>query len=386
MQLQPLRRWSTAHAALLAIAILSGCAGPHADRLLQEVASAPAVSASTSHKLYVVTTRARASDPAILFDRTRSEHLTPLTVTIEVPPVHTTGRVERPRGGAADPAKHFVASEIGMYTSNAAASAALRADFRRNGGRALVFVHGYRTHFDSAVYRMAQIVHDGQYTGTPILFSWASSGRTLDYVYDKDSATVARDALEATLRQIAASGATRIDLVAHSMGGWLAMEALRNLAMTGNPDLGGRLSDVVLASPDIDVDIFRAQMRRIGVPKRPYFLLYSGDDKALRISSLIAGNRPRVGDYSDAASLAKLGVIAVNVSGVKAGDGLNHTRFADNPVLIRMLGERLTDPAAFEGDDDQIANGIDTLAGGVLSAGELVVTTPFRVLRIAFGG
>jgi len=381
----PSRPRTAACAMLLAVALLSGCAGPHADRLLQEVATAPAVTASTAHKLYIVTTRGRGSDPSVLFDRTRSEQVTPLTVTVEVPPAHVTGRVERPRGGAADPAKHFVASEIGMFTSNAAASAALRADLRRNGGRALVFVHGYRTHFDSAVYRMAQIVHDGQYTGTPVLFSWASAGKTLDYVYDKDSATVARDALEATLRQIAASGATRIDLVAHSMGGWLAMEALRQLAMTGDRDLGGRLSDVVLASPDIDVDIFRAQMRRIGVPKRPYFLLYSGDDRALRLSSLIAGNRPRVGDYSDADSLARLGVITVDVSGVKAGDGLNHTRFADNPVLIRMLGERLTDPSAFEGNDDQIADGIDTLASGVLNAGELVVTTPFRVLRIAFG-
>ena len=34
------------------------------------------------------------------------------------------------------------------------------------------------------------------------------------------------------------------------------MEALRQLAITDDRDLDGRLGDVLLASPDIDVDVF----------------------------------------------------------------------------------------------------------------------------------
>src|SRR5690606_36940194 len=133
----------------------------------------------------------------------------------------------------------------------------LRERITRTGGRALVFVHGYRTPFDGSVYRTAQIVHDSGYTGTPVLFSWASSGRTVDYIYDNNSATVARDGLEKTLRTLRAAGASRIDIVAHSMGNWLTMEALRQFALTSDRDIGNSLGDVILASPDIDVDVFK---------------------------------------------------------------------------------------------------------------------------------
>src|SRR5690606_37574274 len=145
----------------------------------------------------------------------------------------------------------------------------LRERITRTGGRALVFVHGYRTPFDSSVYRAAQIVHDSGYKGTAVLFSWASTGRTVDYIYDNNSATVARDGLERTLRLLHAAGATRIDIVAHSMGNWLTMEALRQLAISEDHKLARSLGDVVLASPDIDVDVFKSQLRRIGRPERP---------------------------------------------------------------------------------------------------------------------
>ncbi len=38
------------------------------------------------------------------------------------------------------------------------------------------------------------------------------------------------------------------------MGGWLTMEALRASAIAGDRDLSGHLDDVILASPDIDMD------------------------------------------------------------------------------------------------------------------------------------
>jgi len=215
--------------------------------------------------------------------------------------------------------------------------AAARAD----SGRALVFVHGYNTDFDDAVYRTTQIVHDSGYSGAPILFSWASGGRTVDYVYDRDSANAARDGLENLLRSLARSGVKRIDIVAHSMGTWLTMEALRGLAIAGDRDVGGRLGDVVLASPDIDVDVFKSQMRRYGVPDRPFIVLLSDDDRALRFSSLISGQQPRLGDYRDASDIASLGLIVVDLTQVKAGDSFNHTKFADNPALISLLGEKL---------------------------------------------
>ena len=135
----------------------------------------------------------------------------------------------------------------------------------------LVFIHGYNTGFDDGVYRVTQIAHDTRYPGTPILFSWASGAKTRDYVYDKDSSTAARDDLEETLVMLSKSRSVKsIDIIAHSMGNWLAMETLRQLAIAGNRDLDGKLGYVVLASPDIDVDIFKKQMKRYGKPDRPF--------------------------------------------------------------------------------------------------------------------
>jgi esterase/lipase superfamily enzyme len=130
------------------------------------------------------------------------------------------------------------------------------------------------------------------------------------------------------------------------------METLRQLAITGDRDLSGKLGDVVLASPDIDVDVFKSQMRRYGKPDKPFILLLSDDDRALRLSGLIAGSRPRVGDYKNAADLADYGVTVVDLSSAKGADTFNHTKFADNPTLVKMLGQRLREDDGFASDRD----------------------------------
>ncbi|MFC5586856.1 alpha/beta hydrolase [Nitratireductor kimnyeongensis] len=267
---------------------------------------------------------------------------------------------------------------------------ALRARIQSNNGRALVFVHGYNTGFTGAVYRSAQIFHDAGYNGTPILFSWPSAERTLDYVYDYNSATAARDALEDTLRLISRAGAKRIDIVAHSMGSWIAMEALRQLAISGDRDLGGKLADVILASPDLDVDVFKTQMRRYGVPSKTFLVLTASNDRALNLSGFIAGNQTRLGAYNEVSSLTALGVTVVDVSKVKAGGWLNHTKFAENPLLVRLLGERLS----FEGKLDGVTQGelssrledlVQNLGSTVGTAAEIIITTPLTVVDLVAG-
>lgn len=374
-----------------ALAAVVGCAGPTRVPLLAGIAAEfPADAVSGRHMIYVATTRMKSEIPAEVFSGGRAPLTSFAAVDITVPKAHVKGQIERrKRRQAADPSRFFVAHNVTAYGTEPAFQDALRTDLKKGTGRALVFVHGYNTAFDGAVYRMTQIVHDSGYDGTPVLFTWASGGKAVDYVYDSNSASAARDALEATLRMVARSGATRIDIIAHSMGNWVTMEALRQLAISGDRDLGNRLGDVVLASPDIDVDVFKAQMRRYGKPDKPFILFLSRDDRALRLSGFIAGNRPRVGDYGDAKEIADLGVIAVDLSQLGAGDRLNHTKFADNPVLISILGDRLREDDQLEPSEQQLTARINELAtgvGGTLgSAAAVVVTTPFEVINIMIG-
>ena len=355
---------------LVVLALLAGCAGGPDPRTMLDAAAAGQESVAATHRILVATTRTPAKARGELYGGGRADELGFARIDVTIPAGHRSGAVEQPRNGARrDASKHFAAGEMAVYAAQADFAQELRARVAATGGRALVFVHGYRTPFANSVFRMAQIVHDSGYSGTPVLFSWASTGRTVDYVYDNNSATIARDGLERTLTLLRAAGATRIDIVAHSMGNWATMEALRQLAIRGDTGVADVLGDVVLASPDIDVDVFKAQMRRIGIPKKPFFIMLSRDDRALLVSGIIAGNRPRVGDYGDDAALASLGVTVVDVSGLKAGDGLNHAKFADNPLLVRLLGERLT-------------QGLGQTIG---SAAEIVITTPLEAFSVAVG-
>ncbi|MCC2113989.1 MAG: alpha/beta fold hydrolase, partial [Hyphomicrobiales bacterium] len=216
------------------------------------------------HTIHIATTRARNEAEGTLFSGERGERTGFARIAVSVPGAHEPGKIEWPRRAPGDPAKHFVTRDGGVLADEAEFAAGLRAALaaRPAGSRdVLVFVHGYNTLFAEGVYRFAQIVNDSGFTGVPVLFTWASRGRVVDYVYDRDSATAARDALERTLEVAAASGAERVHILAHSMGNWLTVETLRQARIAGNVDFGGRLGEVVLASPDIDVDVFKTQMR-----------------------------------------------------------------------------------------------------------------------------
>ena len=384
-------RWKIVPVLAFALA-LAGCAGQGAHDLLNRTAvTAPASEIAATHEIFVATTRQQATkEPRQVFDGDRSLTTGYARVDVTVPKLHKVGAIERAKGPAdSDPAKQFTAVDVVHYGDASQFAKAVGADIAMRGNRALVFVHGFNNGFDDGVYRLTQIAHDTHYPGTPVLFSWASSGKTTGYIYDKDSSTAARDDLEATLRMLAKTKVKSIDIVAHSMGTWLTMEALRQLAIENNRDLDGKLGYVILASPDIDVDVFKKQMIRYGKPSKPFAILLSGDDRALKLSSFISGDKPRVGDYGNAADLANYGVTVVDLTQAKGGDRLNHAKFADNPILVQLLGDRLRTPAGLASDEPghgEIGDLGQGLGKAVGSVAEIVVTTPFKVLTIATGG
>jgi esterase/lipase superfamily enzyme len=367
--------------SLVVTGVLAGCASDVPHDMLAETGVTDA-SPQATHRIYVATTRARSGSGGEVFSGSRSTELGYARVDVAVPQGHKVGELGRPESGNADPRKHFMAREIALYPERAAAQTDLAAAIAARNGRVMVFVHGYRTQFDDAVYRFTQIVQDSGYSGVPLLFTWASSGKTMDYIYDRDSALSARDELEGTLRMAAASGAKRIDVVGHSMGAWLTMEVLRQMAIGGDNVLAERAGDVALASPDIDVDVFRAQMARVKRPGRPIFVITSADDKALGLSSRIAGNMPRVGDDPNDAEIARMGVVVVDVTKLKAGDSNNHAKFADNAALVRLIGEYVEAPEQFAGSSEEITARVRQIAGVPEQGGKagIVFTSPERVI------
>ncbi len=273
---------------------------------------------------------------------------------ISVPPGHRAGQIELPAFGKAHPKSHFLVTyERGMGAEEFSSQIASNVSGRVGADRdVLVFVHGFNTSLDEARLRLAQIVADGRFGGVPVLFTWASSGNFLAYESDKQAATVARDALGNLLRDLGqAPGIGRVHVLAHSMGGWLAMETLREAAISGNGSLNGHLGEVMLAAPDIDLGVFRQQMARLKGARVSVFA--SAGDRALNLSSRLAGQRPRVGAIdasksSDRAELQKLGVTIYDLSQFSAGL-TGHAIYANAPAVIRTIGNELTRTREGEG-------------------------------------
>jgi esterase/lipase superfamily enzyme len=318
---------------------LAGCASGPSSGLLRPVAAADPSRATLT--VLAATTRAPAprQEDGFVFSGERGQALAFQEFVIGIPPQRERGRLlvdpDHP-----DPNRAFTLIASRPLTSEAFSAALARRSPGSTGARrALVFVHGYNTRFDEAVFRGAQIALDLNVNAVPVLFSWPSRGELVDYPYDRDSAAFSRDAFERTLRLLAKDRAiVGIDIFAHSMGNWVTMETLRQLAIANDDAVRPKLGTVVMAAPDIDFDVFRTQVERIGPLKSKLVLYTSTDDRALALSQFLFGGKPRVGNSGDLEAFRALGVEAHDLSNVAASSGTRHNKAFGDPQTIASIG------------------------------------------------
>jgi esterase/lipase superfamily enzyme len=270
---------------------------------------------------------------------------------VSIPPGHEPGVIERPSITSESRSRHFVVvGERKLDPATFQQEIATQVSGRVGTSRdVLVFVHGFNVNYDEARFRLAQIVTDGSFTGVPVLFTWPSRNQILAYGSDKESATASRDPLEKLLEDLAATpGVGRVHILAHSMGTWLAMEALRQAGIAGKGDLDGHIGEVMLAAPDIDLDVFRGQMARVG--KTAHVSVFAAaDDRALSVSRTLAGDRMRLGalDLSNKQHLDELLGLNVRVYDLTKSSGsdfFRHGTFAEAPSVVKSIGAQLAEP------------------------------------------
>jgi len=158
-------------AAVFALALL-GCAGRPSGNL---VVSATAPDASIVDML-VATTRTSVAEPVgVMFSGERAHGLAFADIAISIPPdsARRVGDVQWPSRLPGDPEHDFVTVRADRLDMKEAI-----ADFDRRLLRlkpserhVLLFVHGYNTRFEEAVYRFAQIAHDAGAPVVPVLFT-----------------------------------------------------------------------------------------------------------------------------------------------------------------------------------------------------------------------
>ncbi len=335
--------------------------------------------------VFVGTTRGQDAETGAEFGITRSFDERYARYDVSIPPEHEPGKITWPkRHRAPDPARDFLTADREIYSG----SAAFRSDLSRalraapKGRReAFIFVHGYNTTFAEGIYRLAQLGQDLGTESVLVSYSWPSRASVLGYVYDRDSVLFARDGLERLLQDVAASGAERIFIVGHSLGGHLTMETLRQMALSGDDHALSRISGVALMSPDIDVDVFQSQARSIGTLPQPFFIFTSQRDRALSLSARLTGEGDRLGNVKDPAQVGNLQVTLIDTSAFDVGSG--HFNVGNSPALIALLGRLSEVDAALAGDERRPSGLLPGVVLTIRNATEIILSP---VTQIANSG
>ena len=356
-------RMKTGFHAVLAVAMAVAC-GSCSSRPSQGVLIpvTEAVEGTSRVPIFVATTRQRSTiDPGEMFSGERAAEVSYAAITVSIPPdaSRKVGEVQWPASLPGDPRRDFVTVAADYLDKQAftASIAAIARQTRRS--KVLVFVHGFNNRFDDAVYRFAQIVHDSKVPAIAVLFTWPSRGemRLRAYTYDRESANYSRDALESLLNMLVSyPGITEVNLLAHSMGNWVALEALRGRSMRGGQTSASlktdKLKNVMLVAPDVDVDVFRTQIQRMGAAKPRIALFVSQDDPALNLSKNIWGGIPRLGDVDPTqepyrSEFERDRILVFDLTKLETvGDNAHDRAFEDVTSVMAMIRQRLKDGQA----------------------------------------
>lgn len=371
-----------ARALLLLISLLLAACATRPEEVLRPVPTkAPGAS---QINMLVVTTRQAVQDPGQLYSGERGKAISFDSIEVSIPPDRSRniGEIQWPKRVQANPEREFAVLDVRKVASERQVLEWFRGN-RNSKRQAVIFVHGFNNTYADAVFRFAQLKHDAGITAAPILFTWPSRGSVFDYLYDKESANYSRGALEDLIIQAAKSSDTgEITIVAHSMGTWLAMEALRGVAMREG-GVPAKVKDVILASPDIDVDVFRRQMIEMG-PRLPHFTIFvSTGDKALAMSRWLSGGINRVGGadptpYTD--TLKRLGITVINTSGLESKDALGHNAFAGSPDIVGLLGRQVAGQS-LQSNKTGLADRIEGFANFAGSATRAAISLPIAIVN-----
>jgi esterase/lipase superfamily enzyme len=267
------------------------------------------------------------------------------------------------------------------------ANAALEAELDRRLAASptkevVLYVHGFNETFASAADTMAELCHFLGREPVCVFFTWPSSHTgnfLISYTNTTESAAYAVNHLKKTIRRIATRpGVERVHVLAHSRGTAVALDALSQLLLESiaagqEPVNSLKLGELVLLSPDIDMDIAGERItaylsdpdlisvwpeRRLPRSLKGRLTIYaSPEDRALLVSKILFRSRYRLGELTAADMkpeaqrfLAKIGKIDLISYKGKRTDLFGHSYFTTNPEvssdLIELIryGKRLGEP------------------------------------------
>jgi esterase/lipase superfamily enzyme len=202
----------------------------------------------------------------------------------------------------------------------------------------LLFVHGYDFEFDEAVLWTAELKRYLEIDGPVIVYDWASRGDVLAYREDEQAVERSVPRLEGFLRELRAEmGDVRIDLIAHSIGNRLQLNALQSIAQKhSGPPL---FRNMVLAAPDVASGPFVDQIAGSSKLAQRTTLYVSSSDRALLASQRLHKDLRAGRDL-----ILVHGVDTVDVSPVDTSR-TRHSYYIENRWVLSDIYQLLRDDA-----------------------------------------
>ncbi len=259
---------------------------------------------------------------------------------VSIPFRHKLGQLESPFFKFFEnPARHVVLlAVIPMGTGFWVAHVRDRIQASANH-EAFIFIHGFNVTFADACRRTGQLAYDLKFSGAPIMWSWPSDGRVLNYVKDETDVEWSTENLRAFLQMITReTKAQTVHLIAHSMGNRALLRALAALAAQPGPPGRPLFNQVVLTAPDIDRDVFLQLAKVIRRAAERTTLYASSTDKAIEASRRIHG-APRAGEAGPHLVVTE-GIDTIDVSAVDTSF-LGHSYYGDKVSVISDLFDLL---------------------------------------------
>lgn len=232
---------------------------------------------------------------------------------------------------------------------------ALRRQLDQDPDRHIViYVHGFNTHLVTNTELAAEFFHYMGRKGAVLSFEWPSAGKLLAYSEDKNRASQSTRLFRGLIAHLASlTGAKQIDIIAHSAGNPIVVNALHELRLAESDRSSAELQKkygihrVILAAPDMDLVVFfNAVYDRFYEIAGGVSVYASPNDKALNFSSMIFKDRRlgrSIGELEDwetrvLAGVREIEMIDVSVAEAIYGGGSGHSYFHRDPWVSTDIG------------------------------------------------
>ena len=177
----------------------------------------------------------------------------------------------------------------------------LRDAANLRNGRVLLYVHGYREKLQTTARDAVQIGAMSNFDGPIIHYSWPSQGNLLSYAVDETNMYWDQRNFRNFLTKLARTEWVKeIVIVSHSLGARLVTPAVEYVDRTSTNADSSNISNIILASPDVDREDFERDIaeevlaaRRVNNDRR-VTVYASLSDRALAVSRAVHGY-PRLG-------------------------------------------------------------------------------------------